>query len=94
MTDEIDATECRRLEPTAQPSRQLGGGEPWSEPWEVEHVNAATLGKRLDHRPPPAPRPGEPVNKDDGFALAGDPILGRRSVDHELPNFHRPQCGN
>jgi hypothetical protein len=28
------------------------------------------------------------VYENDRFALAGDPILDRSPVDHELPNFH------
>jgi hypothetical protein len=91
MTDEIDALERDRVEPTAKPACQLCGGKPPSEPWQVEQVNAAMLCQRLDDQPPPAPRAGQAVYKDDRFALAGDPILGRRPVDHELPNLHDDQ---
>jgi hypothetical protein len=91
MTDEIDALERGRLEPVAKPGCQRGGGKPRSEPWQVEQVNAATLRQRLEYRPPPAPGAGEPVHKDDRFAPAGDPILGRRPVDDELTNLHKDQ---
>jgi hypothetical protein len=36
-------------------ARQLGGRKPRPEPWQVEHVDAATLSKRLEYRLPPAP---------------------------------------
>jgi hypothetical protein len=91
MTDEIDALERGRLEPVAKPACQRGGGKARSEPWQVEQVNAATLRQRLEYRPPPAPGAGEPVYKDDRFASAGDPILGRRPVDDELPDLHKDQ---
>ena len=88
MTDEIDTLERRRLEPTAKPRRQLSGRKPRPEPWQVEHVDAATFSKRLEYRLPPAPRAGQPVYEDDGCALADDPIPRCRPVDHELPDLH------
>jgi hypothetical protein len=91
MTDEIDALERRGLEPTAEPACQPGGRKVASEPWQVEQVNAAMLRQRLEYRPPPAPRTGKAMHKDDRFALAGDPTLGRLPVDHELPNLHKDQ---
>jgi hypothetical protein len=91
MTDEIDALERGGLEPTAEPARQPGGRKVASEPWQVEQVNAAMLRQRLEYRPPPAPRTGKAMHEDDRFALAGDPILGRRPVDKELPNLHKDQ---
>jgi hypothetical protein len=91
MTDEIDALERGGLEPTAEPACQPGGRKVASEPWQVEQVNAAMLRQRLEYRPPPAPRAGKAMHKDDRFALAGDPTLGRLPVDHELPNLHKDQ---
>jgi len=88
MPDEIDALECRRVEPTTEPARQLGSGKPCSEPRQVDQVNTAALRQRLEYRLPPAPGAGEPVHEDDRFAHAGNPILDRRPVDHELPNLH------
>lgn len=88
MTDEIDALERGRVEPTAKPARQPGGWKPPSEPRQVEQVDAPMLRQRLEDRPPPAPRTGQPVHKDDRIALARDPIIGRHSVDHESPNLH------
>jgi hypothetical protein len=89
MTDEIDAPERRCIEPTAKPPRQRGGRKPRPEPWQVEHVDAATLSKRLEYRLPPAPRPGQAVHEDDGCALADNPIPGCHPVDHELPDLHK-----
>ena len=94
MTDEIDALERGRLEPAAEPACQLGGRELPSEPWQVEQVDAATLGQRLEYRRPPAPRAGEPVDKDERFALAVDSIVARRSVDNEFPYLHYDQFGS
>ena len=88
MSDEIDALECGRVEPAAEPACQLAGGKSCSEPRQIEHVNAVMLRQRLEYRLPPAPGAGEPVYEDDRFALAGDPILDRRPVDRELPNLH------
>jgi hypothetical protein len=91
MTDEIDALERGGVEPTAEPACQLGGWKPPSEPRQGEEVNAAMLCQRLEDRLPPAPRAGKSVHEDDRLAFAGDPILGRRPVDHELPNLHDDQ---
>jgi hypothetical protein len=55
MTDEIDALELGRFEPTPEPTCQLGSGKSPAQPGQVEHVNAATLRKRLEYRLPPAP---------------------------------------
>lgn len=55
MTDEIHALELGRLEPTAEPTGQLGGRKSPSEPGQVEHVNTATLGQGFEYRLPPAP---------------------------------------
>ena len=88
MPDEIDPLEFGSVEPTPEPARELVGGKPCSEPRQIEHVNAVMLRQRLEHRLPPAPGAGEPVYENDRFALAGDPILDRSPVDHELPNFH------
>jgi hypothetical protein len=48
MTDEIHALELGRVEPTAEPTGQLGGGKSPSHPGQVEHVNTATLGQGLE----------------------------------------------
>jgi hypothetical protein len=55
MTDEIHVLELGRLEPTAEPTCQLGGGKSRSEPGQVDQVNTATLGQGLEYRHPPAP---------------------------------------
>ena len=55
VADEIHGVELGRIEPTAEPTGQLGGGKVPSQPGQVEHVNAAPLGQRLEHRLPPAP---------------------------------------
>jgi hypothetical protein len=55
MADEIHALEIGRLEPTTEPTGQLGGGKSPSQPGQVEHVNTATLGQALEDRLPPAP---------------------------------------
>jgi hypothetical protein len=91
MTHESDALKRSGLEPTAEPACQPGGRKAPSDPWQVEQVNAAMLRQRLEYRPPPAPRTGKAMHKDNWFAFAGDPILGRRPVDHELPNLHKYQ---
>jgi hypothetical protein len=57
-------------------------------------MNAATLCQRLEYRLPPLPGARKPVHEDDRFALAGDPVLDRRAVHHELPNLHGDQCGS
>jgi hypothetical protein len=88
MPDEIDALECGGVEPTTEPACQLVGGKPCSEPRQIEQVNPATLRERLEYRLPPTPGTGEPVDEDDRLTLAGDAILVRRPVDHELPNLH------
>ena len=88
MTDEIDALECGRIEPKGQASLPALWREAAVRAVKVEQVNAATLRHRFEDRTPPAPRAGQPVYKDDRFALACDPIRGRRPVDHELPNLH------
>ena len=91
MTDEIDALERGRVEPTAKPARQPGGGKPPSEPRQVEQVDAPMLRQWLQDRSPPAPGTRKPVDEDERFALARDPILGRHSVDHESPKLHNDQ---
>src|SRR3954447_1723798 len=88
MPDEIDALECCRVEPTAEPASQLLGGSSCSQPRQIEHVNAAALRERLEHRLPPAPGAGKPVHEDDRFTLAGYSIRDRRSLDRELPDLH------
>ena len=88
MTDEIDTLEPGRVEPTPEPPCQLGGGQAPAEPGQVGDVHAVTLRQRFEHRPPPAPRTGEPVDEYDGLAVTGDAIRRRRPVDHELPNVH------
>ena len=55
MADEIHALELGRLEPTAEPTGQLGGGKSPSQPGQVEQVNTAPLGQGLEYRLPPAP---------------------------------------
>ena len=55
VADQIHVLELRRIEPTAEPTGQLAGGEMPPEPRQVEHVNTALLGQRLEHRLPPAP---------------------------------------
>ena len=55
VADEIDALELRRVEPTAEPTGQLGGGKLPSQPGQVEQVNTALLGQRFEYRLPPAP---------------------------------------
>ncbi len=55
VADEIDALELGRLEPTAEPIRQLGGRKSPTQPGQVEQVNTAPLGQRLEYRLPPAP---------------------------------------
>jgi hypothetical protein len=88
MPNEIDPLEFGGVEPTAEPARQVVGGKPCSEPRQVEQVNTTALGQRLEDRLPPAPGAGEPVYEDDRLAFAGDPILDRPPVEHELPNLH------
>jgi hypothetical protein len=56
-------------------------------------VNAATLGKRLEQRLPPAPGAREPVDKNERLAGTDDPILGSRPVDHKLADLHDDQFG-
>ena len=55
VADEIHALELGRVEPTAEPTCQLGGGKSPSQPGQVEQVNTAPLGQRLEYRLPPAP---------------------------------------
>jgi hypothetical protein len=55
VADEIHALELGCLEPTAKPTRQLGGAKSPSQPRQVEQVNTATLGQGLEDRLPPAP---------------------------------------
>ena len=55
VADEIHAIELGRLEPTAEPTRQLGGGKSPSQPGQVEQVNTSPLRQRLEYRLPPAP---------------------------------------
>jgi hypothetical protein len=55
VADEIHALELGRLEPTAEPTRQLGGGKSPSQPGQVEQVNTSPLGQSLEYRLPPAP---------------------------------------
>ena len=43
MPYEIDPLEFGSVEPTAEPTRQLVGGKPCSEPRQVEQMNAVTL---------------------------------------------------
>jgi len=88
MTDEIDTLEPRSVEPTPEPPCQLGRGQPPPEPGQIGDVHATTFRQRFEHRPPPAPRTGEPVNEYDRLALARDTIRGRRTIDLELPNLH------
>jgi hypothetical protein len=88
MTDQVDVLDCRRVEPAAEPACQFPGGEPHSEPRQIEQVNTAPLRQRLENRQPPAPGTREPMYKDNRFSLSGDPILARLPVDHELANLH------
>jgi hypothetical protein len=55
MTDQIHGLEPGRLEPTAEPSGQPGGGKSPAEPGQVEQVNTTALGQGLENRLPPAP---------------------------------------
>ena len=55
VADEIHALELGFLEPTAEPTRQLGGGKSPTQPGQVEQVNTSPLRQRLEHRLPPAP---------------------------------------
>ena len=88
MTDEIDTTKPRSVEPTTEPPRQLGLGQTPAEPGQDRDVHATTFRQRFEHWPPPTPRTGEPVKEHDRLALARDTIRGRRPVDLELPNLH------
>ena len=55
VADEIHALELSCLEPTAEPTGQLTGGKPTSQPRQVEQVNTSPLGQSLEYRLPPAP---------------------------------------
>jgi hypothetical protein len=55
VADEIHTLELGCLEPTAEPTRQLGGGKSPSQPGQVEQVNTAPLGQRVQYWLPPAP---------------------------------------
>ena len=55
VADEVHAPEPGRLEPTAEPTRELGGGKSPTQPGQVEQVNTAPLRQRLEYRLPPAP---------------------------------------
>jgi hypothetical protein len=55
MADEIHALELGRLEPTAEPTSQVTGAKPLSQPRQVEQVNTVTLGQGFQNRLPPAP---------------------------------------
>ena len=68
-----------------QPDRSEAGALP-PEPRQIEHVNLPTLSERLENRPPPAPRPGQPVHKHDWFAFADDPTRCRRPIYDEHPS--------
>ena len=57
VADEIHALELGCLEPTAEPTRQLGGGKLPPQPRQVDQVNTAPLGQGLEDRLPPAPGP-------------------------------------
>jgi hypothetical protein len=94
MTDEIDALKRGRVEPAPEPARQLGGRQLRPEPWQVEYVNSATLGQRLEDRRPPAPGAREPVYEHDRLTLAREPIVDRGAIDDELPNLHDNQFGS
>jgi hypothetical protein len=55
VADEIHPLELGRLEPTAEPTGQLGGGKSPSQPGQVDQVNTSPLRQRLEYRLPPAP---------------------------------------
>jgi hypothetical protein len=55
VADEIHALELCRLEPTAEPTRELGGGKSPPQPGQVDQVNTSPLRQRLEYRLPPAP---------------------------------------
>jgi hypothetical protein len=55
VADEIHALELSSFEPTAEPTGQLTGGKPPSQPRQVEQVNTVALGQGLEDRLPPAP---------------------------------------
>jgi hypothetical protein len=55
VADEIQGLELGRLQPTAEPTRQLGGRKSPSQPGQVEQVNTSPLRQRLEYRLPPAP---------------------------------------
>ena len=55
VADEIHALELGRLEPTAEPTRQLGAGKSPTQPGQVEQVKTSPLRQRLEYRFPPAP---------------------------------------
>jgi hypothetical protein len=88
MPDQVGALDCRRVEPAAKPACQLIGRKPHSKLRQIEHVNAAMLRERLDDRLPPTPGAREAVHENDRLASAGDAILARLPVDHELPDLH------
>ena len=94
MADEIGTLEPGRVEPAREPRRQLFGRQSTPELRQLGEVHTVTLRQRLEHRLPPPPRTGKPVDEDERRALSDDAIFGRRTVDDELPNLHERQSGS
>ena len=87
VADEVDRTEVGCGEEPAEPRSELPGPQA-TEPGQLHEVQAELLRQPLDERRPPSPGAGQTVHDDDVGARSGHAIVGRRSVERELPQLH------
>jgi hypothetical protein len=89
MPGELEPVEGDSVEPAGEPFAQLRGPHRIVEAREVDDVDAPPSGQQLEHRRPPSPRPGEPVDEHERLSGAGNSVAHGQAVDLDFVDLGR-----
>jgi hypothetical protein len=94
MRRDVGWPDAGGVEPVREPRAHLRDAPPTMEMRQVDNVQRAPRGERLEDGRPPAPRAGEPVHQHERLTRSQDAVPDEVTVDVDLAQLGRDDRGH